>query len=274
MAACSPLGLLNQLSPANHYELTSDLAYGTLDRQALDIYTPRSADGPSPLIVFFYGGGWRDGEKENYAFVASSLTRAGYTVIIPDYRLFPEAVFPMFVDDGARAVAWAMQNARSYGADPNGVFLMGHSAGAHIAALLSMDHRFLAEHGINADYLRGFVGLSGPYDFLPLESGYLLDVFPNDSREASQPVNFVTAQAPPTLLIHGLDDDVVDPANSESLAERLSEKGVDVALKLYEGAGHAIVAAALAPPLDFTGETLEDSRKFLDALRSRSMMHR
>lgn len=110
---------------------------------------------------------------EDYEFVASSLIEAGYAVIIPDYRLFPEVVFPVFVEDGA-----------------------------HIASLLSTDQRFLAEYGIHLDSLQGFIGLSGPYDFLPIESGYLLDVFPNDQREASQPVNFVTAAAPPSLLIH------------------------------------------------------------------------
>lgn len=270
LTGCSPLGLVNQFSPSSHYRLASDIAYGSLARQTLDIYTPRTTTGLVPVIVFFYGGGWRDGKKEDYRFVASSLTEAGYAVIIPDYRLFPDVVFPAFVEDGAKAVAWSIQNGGMHGVDPDAVFLMGHSAGAHIAALLSVDDRFLAGHGVSVNSLRGFIGLSGPYDFLPVESGYLLDVFPDDSRQASQPVNFVTAEAPPTLLIHGSEDAVVDPANSENLAERLSEQGVNVTLKLYEGAGHAIVAAALAPPLDFTGKTLEDSREFLDALRAQS----
>ena len=268
LAACSPFGLVNELSPSSHYKRISNLAYGGHDRQTLDVYTPRSAAASSPLVVFFYGGGWRDGAKEDYEFVASSLTKAGYVVIVPDYRLFPEVAFPKFVEDGAEAVAWALQNAHRYDANTEKLFLVGHSAGAHIAALLSMDRRFLAKHEINSNRLQGFVGLSGPYDFLPIESGYLLDVFPVGNREASQPINFVTAEAPPTLLIHGADDTVVRPANSVSLAERLAELGVEVTFKLYEGAGHAVVAAALAPPLDFTGETLEDSLEFLDA-RSR-----
>ena len=267
---CSPIRLVNELSPSGHYQRASDVAYGVLPRQTLDVYTPRSVSGPVPLIVFFYGGGWRDGKKEDYEFVASSLTEAGYAVIIPDYRLFPEVVFPVFVEDGAEAVSWALQNAGTYGANTDKVFLMGHSAGAHIASLLSTDHRFLAEYGINLDSLQGFIGLSGPYDFLPIESGYLLDVFPNGHREASQPVNFVTAAAPPTLLIHGTDDDVVNPANSESLAKRLSEHGVDVTLRLHQGAGHAKVVATLAPPLDFTGTTLEETRRFLETRSERA----
>lgn len=264
LTGCSPVQLINGLSPSSHYQLTADLAYGRADRQILDVYSPRSAHGPSPLVVFFYGGGWQNGNKEDYEFVASSLTQAGYVVIIPDYRLFPDVVFPAFVEDGAAAVAWALQNAVQYGADPDRVFLMGHSAGAHISALLTTDQRYLAEHAIMAGQLKGFIGLSGPYDFLPIKSGYLLDVFPEANREASQPVNFVTAGAPPTLLIHGTDDDLVDSTNSENFAKRLSEHGVDVDLQLYEGVGHAEVVAALAPPLDFTSETLADIREFLE----------
>lgn len=261
---CSPVRLVNVLSPSDHYDLTADLAYGSVERQNLDVYSPRSAHGSSPLVVFFYGGGWQDGDKEDYEFVASSLTKAGYVVVIPDYRLFPDVVFPAFVEDGAKAVAWTINNAGKYGADADKVFIIGHSAGAHIAALLVTDQRFLAEHAINPGDVRGFVGLSGPYDFLPIRSGYLLDVFPEASREASQPINFVTAETPPTLLIHGTGDKLVDPGNSDRLARRLSAHGVDVTLALYEGVGHAEVAAALAPALDFTNETLKDVRKFLE----------
>ena len=267
---CSPFQLVNGLSPSSHYQRAADLPYGSTDRQNLDVYLPLSAPGSSPLVVFFYGGGWKDGSKEDYEFVASSLTEAGYVVIIPNYRLYPEVVFPEFVEDGAKAVAWALQNAGRYGADPDKLFLVGHSAGAHIAALLITNQGFLAEHSIKVDQLKGFVGLSGPYDFLPIKSGYLLDVFPEDKRKESQPINFVTTATPPTLLIHGTDDKLVDPANSERFAKRLSTHGVDVSLKLYKGVGHAEVAAALAPPLDFTNETLADIRTFLEARSGRS----
>ena len=263
VTGCSPFRLINGLSPSGHYELTSDIAYGVLERQSLDIYVPRDVSGPSPLVVFFYGGGWRDGSKKDYEFVASSLTKAGYTVIIPDYRLFPNVVFPTFVEDGAAAVAWSLRNAGKYGANSDAAFIMGHSAGAHIAGLLVTDQRYLDKHDINTGDLKGFVGLSGPYDFLPIKSGYLLDVFPIENRDASQAINFASAQTPSSLLIHGTKDDVVYAANSENLSRRLAELGVDVTLRLYKGAGHAEVVAALAPPLDFRLKTLEDSLDFL-----------
>lgn len=264
VAACSPFTVINRISPSDHYLLESDIDYGALDRQALDLYMPRAAEGPSPVVIFFYGGGWRDGAKGDYEFVASSLTEAGYAVVIPDYRRYPDVAFPAFVEDGAGAVSWVLDNAPSYGGDPDRVFLMGHSAGAHIAALISLDARYLAKHNAERGRISGLIGLSGPYDFLPIESGYLLDVFPEKTRTQSQPVNFVSADAPPTLLVHGSDDDVVSVSNSRNLAAQLSHHGVDVDLRVYDGAGHATVAAALAPALAFIGDTLEDSRSFLD----------
>ncbi len=267
LAACSPTVVLNGLSPSSHFEVTSGLAYGELEHQTLDIYTPLTNAASSPLVVYFYGGGWIKGKKEHFEFVASSLTKAGYVVVIADYRRFPEVVFPAFIEDGAAAVAWVIDNAHSYGADPENLFLMGHSAGAHVAAMLSMNGSYLAAHDIETQVIDGFVGLSGPYDFLPLTEGYLLDVFPEATREESQPVNYVTADAPPALLIHGTDDDIVYAANSESLAATLAENGVDVTLRLYAGAGHGAIVVALAPPLDFVEQTLADTLTFLDARR-------
>jgi acetyl esterase/lipase len=269
---CSPLVLVNGLSPSGHYELRSDLAYGSHARQTLDVYTPLAVKGPAPMVIFFYGGGWREGSKDNYRFVASSLTEAGYVVVIPEYRVFPEVVFPEFIDDGADAVAWALQHASEFGADSDKVFLMGHSAGAHIAAMLITDQHFLASNGIDADTLAGFVGLSGPYNFLPLESGYLLEVFPEHNRNASQPINYVTDKTPPALLIHGTGDDLVYASNSETMAQRLAEHGVDVTLKLYEGVGHARVAVELSPPFDFTGETLADTLEFLHRIAEKQSL--
>mgnify|MGYP001828063158 CR=1 FL=1 len=265
VTACSPTAMLSGISPSGHFAVASGIPYGELEHQTLDIYTPLDYAGPLPLVVYFYGGGWIKGKKEEFEFVASSLTEAGYVVVIADYRRFPDVVFPAFIEDGAAAVAWAVEHADDYGADPGKLFLVGHSAGAHIAAMLSMDASYLANHDIDTKQIKGFVGLSGPYDFLPLTEGYLLDVFPEATREQSQPVAYVTTDAPDTLLIHGVDDDIVYAANSESLAATLAEHGVDVTLKLYEGAGHGAIVVALAPPLDFVEQTLDDTRAFLDA---------
>lgn len=270
LAGCSPLELLNKTSPDRHYERTADVAYGPDSRHVLDIYRPASPLPSSPLVVFFYGGGWRSGDKNNYEFVASALTASGITVVVPDYRLFPDVAFPAFVEDAAAAVSWSVRNAGELGVSPDAVFLMGHSAGAHIAALLALDRSYLGRDSGTEVAIRAWVGLSGPYDFLPIEWSYLQDVFPEPVREQSQPVNFVTPDAPPALLIHGTDDSTVRIENSLSLLRRLHEKGVAARLERYEDVGHVSVVLALAPTLDFLADTLQDSRGFiLDVLGER-----
>lgn len=259
IAGCSGADVLNAVTGSSHYEVTSDVRYGDGDRHLLDVYLPKDRGARVPLVIFFYGAGWKGGSKESFEFVAASLTANGFAVIIPDYRVFPQVRFPAFVEDGAAAVAYAREHADELGVDASQFFLMGHSAGAHIASLIALDPHYLG----GDSSLAGVVGLSGPYDFLPIESGYLLDVFPESSREQSQPINFVTADAPPMLLIHGGDDNVVKPGNSERLAERLREENVPVTLKIYNGQGHARLAAGLAPPLKFIGSTLDDSLAFL-----------
>ncbi len=265
MSGCSAFTILNAASPNSHYERTSDVAYGADDRQRLDVYVPTDRS-PEALIVFFYGGGWTDGRKENYRFVASALTDAGYAVAIPDYRLHPDVTFPAFVEDGAAAVVAVLDASARFGIPTDRVFLMGHSAGAHIAAMLAYDERYLESAGSRAARIDGFIGLSGPYNFLPLGSGYLQDIFPESSRAESQPIRFADANSPPSLLIHGTDDSRVYPSNSESLATELEDAGAYVRLHRYQGAGHARTVAALAPPLQFLGDTLADTASFLRAV--------
>ena len=108
LGGCSPMTLLSAVSPSGHYQRIADLAYGGHEYQRLDVYRPKGAEPGAPLVVYFYGGGWRKGSKDEFEFVASSLTRAGLVVVIPDYRRFPEVSFPDFIDDGARATAWAI----------------------------------------------------------------------------------------------------------------------------------------------------------------------
>lgn len=261
LTGCSTLTLVNLASPSGRYERTADVAYGTHPRQQLDLYHPKSVE-TAPVVVFFYGGGWRNGTRQGYRFVASALTKAGFAVAIPDYRLHPEVRFPEFMEDAAAAVAWVVEHRRAQGGTGE-VYLMGHSAGAHIAALLALDHAYLANAGIANPQIKGLVGLSGPYDFLPLGEGYLRSVFPEPLRASSQPINFVSNRAPPTLLIHGTDDRVVQPKNSDNLAAALTEAGVSVELIRYEGMGHSRVVGALAPPLGFLGDTTEDTVRFL-----------
>ncbi|MEL6126399.1 MAG: alpha/beta hydrolase, partial [Pseudomonadota bacterium] len=127
-------------------DISQDLVFDTETGLALDIYTPKDAEG-APVSVFFYGGSWQIGERGNYAFVAMTLAREGFVVALPDYRKFPDVRFPAFVEDGARAIAWLRENVATFGGDPERMYLSGHSAGAHIAMLLAMDESYLAAEG-------------------------------------------------------------------------------------------------------------------------------
>ena len=105
-AGCSKFDLLDAVVPRSGYARTSDVAYGPLERQTLDVYRPTGVDEPAGVVVFFYGGSWRQGRKEDYRFVAQALTSRGFVAVLPDYRLYPAVEFPAFVEDGALAVRW------------------------------------------------------------------------------------------------------------------------------------------------------------------------
>ncbi len=263
VAGCSSFDVVNGLTPSGHYTSDRDIAYAEGPRQTLDIHVPEKGVSGAPVVVFFYGGGWREGSKDDYEFVASRLTDAGIIVVLPDYRLYPQVAFPDFIKDSALALGWVHNNISRYGGDPGRLFVAGHSAGAYIAAMLALDTQFIEDVGMKQGDIAGLIGLSGPYDFLPIESGYLLNVFPQVSRQDSQPVTFVDAGAPRTLLIHGTDDETVYAANSERLAARLRDAGVSVELHLYDEVGHARVVAAMAGPFDGLAPTAADIIAFI-----------
>jgi len=183
---------------------------------------------------------------QDYRFVGQSLAKAGLLVFVPDYRKTPQVTFPAFVEDAAQAVAWSKRHAVEYGGDPSRIFLVGHSAGAHIVAMLGTDGRFLQKVGMRPRDLAGVVGLSGPYDFLPLTDPALQEVFaPQLNWPLSQPVNFVVGDEPPFLLFQGTADKIVQPRNSVSLAAKLRASGEPVQLQMIEGAGHVATLTGL-----------------------------
>lgn len=263
LGGCSPQSALNAFVPDDGYRLYPDRAYGEHPRQRLDIYAPAARE-QAPVVVFFYGGRWSRGERADYRFAAQALTELGVIAVVPDYRVYPEVTFPAFVHDGAAAVAWVHRGIRAYGGDPDRVFVMGHSSGAHIAAMLATDERFLAGHGLEPGWLSGFIGLAGPYDFLPLQSDTLRRIFaPPERFPASQPVRFVNGDEPPMLLIHGLDDGTVIPRNSRRLAAAVREAGGEVTTRFYPDTGHVALAAALGRPLRSAAPVLDDVGGFL-----------
>lgn len=256
------------------YRLEANVAYGTDRKHRLDVYRPtRHTARPRPLVVFWHGGRWSSGDKVEYRFVGAALAELGYITVVPNYRHYPQVRLPGFMQDAARAACWAAQRARDLGADPDRLFTMGHSAGAHVAALLTLNSSHFAAIGQAAPRIAGFIGLSGPYDFLPLKEADVKDMFgPPERYPASQPVNYVRADAPPALLIHGSGDRMVSPENSRSLAAALRACGVGVTLELYAHAGHADTVAALSRPARRRASTLADIAAFVDGARSQAAL--
>lgn len=259
LAACSPLGIVDRLTPTTGYERTRDIPYGSDPRQSYDLYQPTGAVRDAPVIVYFYGGGWKSGSKEGYRFVAQTLSKVGYTVAIPDYRLYPEVVFPAFVEDGAAAVRAIVRRL------DRPVILMGHSAGAHTAMLLTLDRTWLAAEGIDVDAtVRATMGLAGPYDFLPLSNNLRRILAPDGNVSASQPITHARGDAPPLLLVHGQADTVVRPRNTANLAAAVQAAGGDATVITYSKVAHASVIGAFANRLEFLAPTRDDVLAWLD----------
>jgi acetyl esterase/lipase len=267
LAGCSGVGVLNALEPRTGVTVQRDIAYQPGPRGDLDVYRPQDANGRAPVVVFLYGGGWDSGRKADYAFAGAALARQGFVTVIPDYRLYPEVRWPTFLEDSAKAVAWARAHATEFGGDPHRLFLMGHSAGAYNAVMLAVDRRWLAPVGMNPSRdLKGVVGLAGPYDFLPLKSEELKIIFgPEDKRPDTQPITHVDGKAPPLFLATDLGDKVVDPGNTTRMAARVRAAGGEVETRAYRGLDHALVIGAVAAPLRFLAPVLADSTQFIKA---------
>lgn len=250
------IDLINALAPRRRVRMIGGLAYGDGPRHGVDVYLPASSAGKPPTVVFFYGGGWEEGERRDYRFVGAALAARGVIVAVPDYRLYPDVDHAGFLADGAAALAWAHGFAPGQGGDPGRIFLMGHSAGAYIAAMLAL--------GAGRGAVAGLIGLSGPYDFTP-DTPARHAMFPAGAALAAvMPVNLVRGDAPPALLAAGARDRVVLPRNSARLAERLRSAGVPVAERHYRGLGHKLVLGALARPLQVAAPVLADCLRFIN----------
>ncbi len=259
-----PLSTFNALMPKDRASarVAKGVAYGAGERLRLDVYAPRSAAaaGRRPVIVFFYGGSWNSGRRQGYAFAARALAARGFVVVVPDYRLVPEAPYPDFLRDCAAAVRWARRNAGEYGGDGERIVLAGHSAGAYNAVMLALDPGLL---GPDRAAIRGVAGLAGPYDFLPLDDSSTIAAFGAWPRPAeTQPISYAARDAPPALLLHGEDDTRVKPRNSRKLAELLDSAGSEVRLRIYPRLGHVGILTALAIPFRRRAPVLADVAEF------------
>ena len=264
-AVAAPVAALNVLTPGQ--ALVTDVPYGPHPRQRLDIYRPGTAApaGGWPVAVFFYGGSWNRGERADYHFVGAALASRGVLTLVADYRLYPEVRFPDFLSDCAQALAYGLNEAARLGGNPKRVFVVGHSAGAYNAAMLAaQQHR--------PDELAGWVGLAGPYDFLPIKNPDVKPVFNHpDYPPGTQPIAFAGGSALPVFLGAAATDELIDPQrNTVGLSARLRAAGTEVTMRLYERVNHMTLVAAFAAPLRWLAPLLDDVAAFLTSPRPKA----
>lgn len=259
LAACSPIKVIDRLVPTDTYRFQGGIAYGPAPRQLLDVYQPppttAPAPGARPLVVFFFGGTWTTGDRASFRFVGEALASRGAVVAIPDYGLSPTFTYPVFVRDSALAVKWALDNAARLGADPKQVYVMGHSSGGYNAAMVALDGRWLGELGASPKQLAGWIGLAGPYDFLPIGDPQAQAAFnwPDTPRD-SQPLAHVTPAAPRALLMAASKDNLVYPdRNTGQMAAALRAAGVPVQVRMYDNLSHVTLIGAFAKPVQWLG---------------------
>ena len=274
LTACSALDVLNATVPSDTYRSFTDLPYANHARQKLDIYMPSQARadrtlaaGGAPMVVFFYGGSWSNGNRADYRFVGEALAARGIAVVVADYRLSPEVRYPVFLQDSALAMRWAFDNAQKYGADPSRIFVMGHSAGAYNAAMLALDKRWLGGVGLSPARLAGWIGLAGPYDFLPIGDRKTQVAFewPNTPPD-SQALFHASSSSPPALLLAPTSDSLVNTQRSTvGMTQRLRSSGVRVESELYDTVSHITIVATMASVFRGRAPVLERITAFVQA---------
>lgn len=241
------LGWLDFLVPKDlsSRRIARNVRFGPDPRHVLDLYAPRRPRGRLPLLVFVHGGGWDSGDRCEYSFAGRALAALGFLVACADYRVFPDAVFPAFVEDLATAANWLVAHAKEHGGDPGRLVLAGHSAGAYNAVIFALQPaRFGAPE--LAGRIEAVVGLSGPYDFYPFDVKQAIDAFGAYPEPlTTQPVNLVTPAAPPMLLAHGVRDTTVGDYHTVRLALKLRQAGVPVVERHYRRLGHAATVLGL-----------------------------
>ena len=267
------LNAADRLYPASEpggFIKKAGLAFGKHANQKLDIYIPKGAHdtkAPHPTLLFFHGGSWTNGEREGYGFLGRAFAARGYVAVIADYRKYPEVQFPAFVEDAASAIHWVKNNISAHQGNAENLFIMGHSAGAHIAMLAVLDPQYMAKYGLNSENVKGIIGLAGPYDFHPFETGGAAEnALGNWQRpEETQPVYFARKNAPPMLLLTGDKDELVKPRNSNSLAKAMKAAGGENArVKIYPNVDHFDIIMAAALPFRGKAPMIDDAIDFMN----------
>ncbi|BCE01605.1 alpha/beta hydrolase [Marinicellulosiphila megalodicopiae] len=247
-SGCAKIGLFVANVPAkfSNNQQHKNISYGSQPWQLLDIYIPEPSTTKNiktqtklPVVIFFYGGSFEDGNKQMYQFMGEAFANKGYITVIADYEKFPKVKFPEFIQDGAKAVAWVHQFIEQYGGDSNQLYISGHSAGAYIGAMICANNEYLAPYGLDHSIINAFAGLAGPYDFEPNTDNLKAIFSPvEDDYSQMQVTHFIEGNEPAMLLIWGEQDKLVYRRNIELLSNKIIEKNGLVTTKFYTQMNH------------------------------------
>ncbi len=229
-------------------------------RHKLDIYLPREGK-KWPTVVFIHGGAWVMGGKRLVSNVAYALAENGVACVSVNYRLTPRVQHPGHVKDVARAIAWTRKNLAKYGADTDALFISGHSAGSHLASLVSLDGKYLKKYRIDNRKLAGVIAISGVYE---INHEVFEPVFTEDRKvwADASPINHIDKSSPPFLVLFAENDmDLHVPLinQAEDFYEELQRAGVDASIKEIRRTNHKTIisrignrhSATLSAMLDF-----------------------
>lgn len=262
IAACAPVTILNTITPSSTFDRSKNIAFGEGERDVLDVYQADEPKADAPVLLFVHGGSWDSGSKDIYKFLAEGFTKSGYDIVVPNYRLYPEAKFPNFLNDNAQAVAYTV---KTFPDRP--IVLMGHSAGAYNVLMLALRDEYLQGAGVDlCQTVSGVVALAAPTGIVPLESERLIEIFPERFTGEDAVLNNVTAPSPPLFLGHGEADTTVFPQNSIALAEKVQARGGEATVEVYPKQSHIDVVKVLSRHFDGDVNLKSDIVQFVDAL--------
>jgi acetyl esterase/lipase len=261
----SPAMMLGLTVPRSGYRVQRGLAYGKAPRQRFDLYLPKDLSGPAPVLLFFYGGAFRAGRRSEYRVVGEAFASKGIIVAVADYRIYPEAHFPDFLDDGAAALAGVHARAAEFGGDPTRIFLAGHSAGAYIAVMLAANPAYLRAANADPSLIRGVIAMAGRYHEIPLGDATGLKIFGGPARSETRPASFIDGKRPPILLLAGGSESPEVLVSHSKLAAHLKDHGSEVQEIIYPGIGHMGIMLALAPGFRGRAPVRDDIVRFVAA---------
>lgn len=262
LSACSAADALNATITREGYDVRRDIAYGPDARQKLDLYIPH-AHANAPMVVFFYGGSWQQGDKDDYRFLGQAFASKGFITAVVDYRIYPSVRFPSFVEDAARATTYLHRHAPEFGGNAHALYVAGHSAGAYMAMMIGADPAYMHQAGGKQQWIQGIIGIAGPYDFLPLTDDTLKHIFATAPDAETQPINHIQGKIAPVFLATGDADDTVDPRNSARVTDKLTRLNSPVEQHVYEDVGHIGIILSLAEGFRSRAPLLEDIARFV-----------